>query len=46
MAKRCSHSCKKHCGSKPKSSKRRRTQRRGRGQRGGAHTPLSPAPAN
>ncbi len=47
MAKRCSHSCKKHCGM---SSKRRRTRGRGRGRgrrthrhRGGAMCALSPS---
>lgn len=47
MAKRCSHSCKKHCGM---SSKRRRTRGRGRGRsqtrrhRGGAMcSSLSPS---
>ena len=49
MAKRCSHSCKKHCG---KSSKSRRSRSRGRGRgrgrgrtqrhRGGAMCALSP----
>ena len=43
MAKRCSHSCKKHCkgkGSKRRSGKQRRS--RTRRHRGGAMKPLSP----
>jgi hypothetical protein len=49
MAKRCSHSCKKHCGKSSK-SRRSRSRSRGRGRgrgrtqrhRGGAMCALSP----
>jgi len=47
MAKRCSHSCKKHCGKSSK-SRRSRSRSRGRGRgrtqrhRGGAMSALSP----
>ncbi len=47
MAKRCSHSCKKHCGKRSK-SRRSRSRSRGRGRgrtqrhRGGAMSALSP----
>ncbi len=49
MVKRCSYSCKKCCGPKPKSSKRGRSRGRGRGRsrtqrhRGGAMLPLNPS---
>ena len=47
MAKRCSHSCKKHCGKSSKSRRSRsRSRSRGRGRtqrhRGGAMSALSP----
>ena len=50
MAKRCSHSCKKHCDVKSSKSRRSRSRSRGRGRgrgstqrhRGGAMCALSP----